>query len=53
MPKKEPEILTEMQQYIIKMKGIPIPASPAMDKDVKWNETTIAMVKKLEHEQRG
>jgi hypothetical protein len=38
---KEPEMLNEMQKYLIKMKGIPLSQSPSTDKDIKWNTTTI------------
>ena len=48
MPKKQPEVLQQMQDYLIKIKGIPMAQSPAMDKDFKWNYTTIQMVKDIE-----
>lgn len=42
-----------MQEYLVRLKGIPVAQSPALDKDLKWNATTIAMARQLEQDNRG
>ncbi len=37
MPKEKPEVFKDMQKYIIKRDGIPMPVQPPYDKDIRWN----------------